>query len=280
MTALLQHAAAHARTGFGRQRFGAVNWVGLFTLTQREIRRFMKVSFQTIFAPLVSTALFLVVFMQAFGASRAVHGVPYAEFLAPGLVMMAVLSNAFANSSSSLMIGKVQGSIVDVLMPPLSPSELGVALSLGAAARGVLVGMVAALACALFMAFSDTPMRVAEPWAAAYFMLAGSFMFGFLGIIGGVWANKFDELAAATNFVITPLTFLSGTFYAVTTLPEPFLTFSHFNPVFYLIDGFRFGFTGVFEAPPMRGVLATLAVNLALALACRQLLKSGYKLKS
>jgi ABC-2 type transport system permease protein len=280
MTASLQHAAAHGRTGFGRQRFGAVNWIGLLTLTQREIRRFMKVSFQTIFAPLVSTALFLVVFMQAFGASRAVHGVPYAEFLAPGLVMMAVLSNAFANSSSSLMIGKVQGSIVDVLMPPLSPSELGVALSLGAAARGVLVGMVAALACALFMAFSDTPMRVAEPWAVAYFMLAGSFMFGFLGIIGGVWANKFDELAAATNFVITPLTFLSGTFYAVTTLPEPFLTFSHFNPVFYLIDGFRFGFTGVFEAPPMRGVLATLAVNIALALACRQLLKSGYKLKS
>lgn len=279
-TALQQGAHSTAPPAYAQRRFGAVNWLGLATLTEREIRRFMKVAFQTIVAPLVSTALFLVVFMQAFGSSRAVHGVPYAEFLAPGLVMMAVLTNAFANSSSSLMIGKVQGSIVDVLMPPLSPSELGVALAVGAAARGVLVGLVAAVACALFMALSPTPMRVAEPWAIAYFMLAGSFMFGFLGILGGVWANKFDELAAATNFVITPLTFLSGTFYAIGNLPEPFLTFSHFNPVFYLIDGFRYGFTGVFEAPPMRGVLATLALNIALALVCRRLLKSGYKLKS
>ncbi|MEQ1930104.1 MAG: ABC transporter permease [Parvularculaceae bacterium] len=270
-----------ARPVFGERRFGAVNWLGLATLTKREIRRFMKVAFQTIVAPLVSTALFLVVFMQAFGATRApIHGVPYAEFLAPGLVMMAVLTNAFANSSSSLIIGKVQGSIVDVLMPPLSPSELGVALAVGAAARGVLVGVVAAITCAAFMAMSGAPMRIVNPWALVYFMLAGSFMFGFLGIIGGIWADKFDQLAAATNFVITPLTFLSGTFYAIKNLPEPFLTLSSYNPVFYLIDGFRYGFTGVFEISPMRGVYVTLALNIVLAIVCRQLLKSGYKLKS
>lgn len=266
---------------FGEKRFGAVNWRGLATLTQREIRRFMKVAFQTIVAPLVSTVLFLVVFIQAFGAGRAaIQGVPYVEFLAPGLVMMGVLTNAFANSSSSLIIGKVQGSIVDVLMPPLSSAEIGVAIGLGAIARGVLVGVVSALTCAAFMAFTQTPMRVVHPWAVVYFLLAGSFMFGALGIICGLWADKFDQLAAATNFVITPLTFLSGTFYAITALPEPFLAVSAFNPVFYTIDGFRYGFTGAFEAPLMKSILVTLGVNLALAAAAYGLLKSGYKLKS
>lgn len=272
-------ADATARS-FGQSRFGAVNWLGLRTLMSKEIRRFMKVAFQTIVAPLVSTVLFLVVFMQAFGAGRAeIHGVPYVAFLAPGLVMMAILSNAFANSSSSLIIGKVQGSIVDVLMPPLSAAELTVAFAVGAAARGVLVGAATALTCAAFMAFSATPMEIVHPWAILYFTLAGSFMFGLIGIVCGIWAEKFDQLAAATNFVITPLTFLSGTFYAVKNLPEPFLTISAFNPVYYAIDGFRFGFTGVFEAAPARGVIVTLAVNFALAALCYRLLKSGYKLK-
>ena len=284
MTSVLPSIAAAApasRPAFGERRFGAVNWQGLATLTEREIRRFMKVAFQTIVAPLVSTALFLLVFIQAFGAARAdIHGVPYAEFLAPGLVMMAVLTNAFANSSSSLIIGKVQGSIVDILMPPLSASEIGVAVAVGAAARGALVGVVAITTCAAFMAFTETPMRIVHPWAVLYFLVGGSFMFGLLGIVGGIWADKFDQLAAATNFVITPLTFLSGTFYAIGSLPEPFLTASIFNPVFYLIDGLRYGFTGAAEAPLMRGVLATLAIDIALALVCRQMLKSGYKLKS
>ncbi|MBB5517768.1 ABC transporter permease [Amphiplicatus metriothermophilus] len=266
---------------FGERRFGAVNWLGLQTLIAKEIRRFMKVSFQTIFAPVISTLLFLIVFMQAFGrADTVVHGVPYVEFLAPGLIMMAILSNAFANSSSSLIIGKVQGSIVDVLMPPLSPSELTVAFVVGAAARGLLVGFVTALTSAGFMALSGASMKLAEPWAIAYFGLAAALMFGMLGVVGGIWAEKFDQLAAVTNFVITPLTFLSGTFYAIGSLPEPFLTASHFNPVFYLIDGLRFGFTGVYEAAPTVGVGATMSVNAVLAVWCYRLFRVGYKLKS
>lgn len=273
--------AQKAQPGFGERRFGAVNWFGLWTLLAKEVRRFMKVSFQTIFAPVISTLLFLIVFMQAFGRARAeVNGVPYVEFLAPGLVMMAVLTNAFANSSSSIMIGKVQGSIVDVLMPPLSASELTVAFVLGAAARGLLVGFVTALTSAGFMAFSDSPMSVAQFWAVLYFGLAAALMFGMIGVIGGIWADKFDQLAVVTNFIITPLTFLSGTFYAIKTLPEPFLTASHFNPVFYLIDGFRYGFTGAYEAAPLLGILVTLVINLGLGFACYRLFKSGYKLKS
>jgi ABC-2 type transport system permease protein len=266
---------------FGERRFGAVNWLGLQTLFAKEVRRYLKVSFQTIFAPLISTILFLLVFNQAVGRGRAdVGGVPYVEFLAPGLVMMAVLTNAFANSSSSIIIGKVQGSIVDVLMPPLSASELTFAFVVGAASRGLLVGVVTALTSAAFMASTGAPMSIAHPWAVLYFSISAAMMFGMIGVIGGVWSDKFDQLAAVTNFVITPLTFLSGTFYAIRSLPEPFLTFSHFNPVFYLIDGFRFGFIGAAEASLAVGVAATLAINIALWVWCFALLKSGYKLKS
>lgn len=268
------------RLAFGERRFGRVNWLGLQTLLEKEVRRFLKVSFQTIVAPVISTLLFLLVFMQAMGGRADIDGVPYVEFLAPGLIMMAMLTNAFANSSSSIIIGKVQGSIVDVLMPPLSAGELTVAFVIGAAARGLLVGAVTAATSALFMMGSSSPMQIENPIAILFFATIASLMFGFLGVIGGVWADKFDQLAAVNNFVITPLTFLSGTFYAIRALPEPFLTFSRFNPVFYLIDGFRFGFTGVAEAPLVLGAGVALAVAAALGLWSYLLLKSGYKLKS
>ncbi len=271
---------AFALRGFGERRFGAVNWLGLKTLIGKEIWRFLKVSFQTVFAPLISTLLFLLVFIQAMGDRAAPGGVPYVEFLAPGLIMMAILTNAFANSSSSIIIGKVQGSIVDVLMPPLSASELLTAFVVGAACRGILVAVVTAATSAVFMTISGAPMSIAHFWAIAYFALAAALMFGLLGVMGGIWADKFDQLAAFTNFVITPLTFLSGTFYAIRSLPEPFLTISHFNPVFYLIDGFRYGFTGAAEASLLIGVSVTMLLNLALAALCYRLLKSGYKLKS
>ncbi len=268
------------RLAVGVRRFGRVNWLGLQTLLEKEIRRFLKVSFQTIFAPVISTLLFLLVFMQAMGGRADIDGVPYVEFLAPGLVMMAILTNAFANSSSSIIIGKVQGSIVDVLMPPLSASELTVAFVVGAAARGLLVGAVTAATSALFMMGSSSPMQIANPLVIVFYASLASAMFGFLGIIGGVWADKFVQLAAVNNFVITPLTFLSGAFYAVRALPEPFLTFSHFNPVFYLIDGFRYGFTGVAEAPLAVGAGVSLGVTAMLGLWSFLLLRSGYKLKS
>lgn len=265
---------------FGARRFGAVNWLGLWTLYVKEVRRFLKVITQTVIAPVVSTLLFLVVFTQAFGASRpAVGGVSFVEFLAPGLMMMAVLTNAFTNSSSSILIGKVQGAIVDVLMPPLSAAELTVAFVAGAATRGLLVGFITAVTSAAFMAATGAEMRIVSIWPIVYFSLAAAIIFGMLGVIGGVWAEKFDNLAAVTNFVITPLTFLSGTFYSIERLPDPFRVASQFNPVFYLIDGFRSGFTGAAESNLAIGVLMTLGMIVALAAWCYFLFRSGYNLK-
>ncbi len=265
---------------FGARRFGAVNWLGLWTLYVKEVRRFLKVGTQTVIAPVVSTLLFLIVFTQAFGASRpAVGGVPFVEFLAPGLMIMAVLTNAFTNSSSSILIGKVQGAIVDVLMPPLSAAELTVAFVAGAATRGLLVGFITAVTSAVFMAAIGAEMRIVSFWPILYFSLTAATIFGMLGVIGGVWAEKFDNLAAISNFIITPLTFLSGTFYSIERLPEPFRAASQFNPVFYLIDGFRSGFTGVAESDLIVGVLMMLGLNVVLAACCYFLFRSGYNLK-
>ena len=268
----------HAK--FGARRFGAVNWLGLWTLYLKEVRRFMKVGTQTVVAPVVSTLLFLVVFTQAFGSARpAVNGVPYVAFLAPGLVMMAVLTNAFANSSSSLLIGKVQGSIVDVLMPPLSPAELTVAFVAGAVTRGLLVGLITAITSAGFMAFNNAPMGIDNLFVAIYFATAAAIIFAMLGVIGGVWADKFDNLAAITNFVITPLTFLSGTFYSIDRLPAAFRDASQYNPVFYLIDGFRSGFTGHAESNLLIGFALTMTLMVGFGYWCLQIFRSGYKLK-
>ncbi|MEM8772038.1 MAG: ABC transporter permease [Pseudomonadota bacterium] len=269
-----------AQAVFGERRFGAVNWLGLWTLYLKETRRFMKVAAQTVIAPVISTLLFLIVFTQAFGATRPpIAGVPFVEFLAPGLMMMAVLTNSFANSSSSILIGKVQGSIVDVLMPPLSAAELTVAFVAGAATRGLLVGFITGVTSAIFMAATGASMRIEALWAIFYFAACAAMIFGMLGIIGGVWAEKFDNLAAITNFIITPLTFLSGTFYSIERLPDPFRTASHYNPVFYLIDGFRYGFTGVSESSLVTGAAVIFILTASLAVICYRLLKSGYKLK-
>ena len=268
------------RAAYGARRFGSVNWLGLWTLYVKEVRRFLKVITQTVVAPVVSTLLFLVVFTQAFGASRAaIAGVPFVEFLAPGLMMMAIITNGFTNSSSSIIIGKVQGNIVDVLMPPLSAAELTVAYVAGAATRGLLVGFITAVTSAAFMAATGAEMRIVSLWPIVYFSLAAALIFSMLGVIGGIWAEKFDNLAAITNFVITPLTFLSGTFYSIERLPDVFRAASYFNPVFYLIDGFRAGFTGVAESNLAIGAGFSFALVAALSLACYGLFRSGYKLK-
>ena len=224
--------------------------------------------------------LFLVVFTQAFGGIRPdIHGVPFVEFLAPGLTMMAILTNAFTNSSSSILIAKVQGSIVDVLMPPLSAGELAVGFIAGAATRGLLVGAITAATCAAYMALYGEPMAIANIFQILYYATVAAIIFASIGVLGGVWAEKFDQMAAVTNFVITPLTFLSGTFYSVANLPEPFRTISHWNPVYYLIDGFRAGFTGVAEAPLAISIAAMLAIAAAFSFACYMLLRSGYNIK-
>jgi len=255
---------------------GAVNWLGLWTLYKKEVRRFLKVSFQTVLAPVATSLLFMLVFSLAIGSRRGeMMGVEFAAFLAPGLVMLGVLNNAFANSSSSLIVAKVQGNTVDFLMPPLSPSELAAAFIGGAVTRGVIVALATALAIAPFV-----DMSMAHPWAVLYFGLSAAAMLSMVGLIAGLWAEKFDHLAVITNFVIMPLAFLSGTFYSVEILPEPFYTISHVNPVFFMIDGFRFGFIGVHDSNLLIGALVCAAINIAFLTASYLLLRSGWRLKS
>ena len=271
---------------FGERRFGAFNGLGLWTLYKKEVMRYMKVSAQTVTAPIITTMLYLTVFLVAFGADRDVlmegQAVPFAAFLPPGLIMMAILNNAFQNASSSLIIGKVQGSVVDILMPPLSPLELTIAFTAGAATRGLMVGLVTAVTIALFMVVTGGPFAVTSLAAILVFSLAASVMLGAAGAIAGMWADKFDHLALITNFVITPLTFLSGTFYSVTRegLPAWVADVSAFNPLFYLIDGFRYGFIGVSDSPVVFGAFLSVGLSLVACVVTYVLFKRGYKLKA
>jgi ABC-2 type transport system permease protein len=254
-----------------------VNWIGLNTLYKREVQRFMKIAMQSLAAPVITSLLFLMVFSVAIGERASFAGdVDFVTFLVPGLVMMNVLQNAFANTSSSLVVSKVQGNIVDLLVPPLGPGELLFGLALAGMTRGLFVGIATALVLVVFAGCEMPP----HPLVALGFLILGAFAMSFAGIIAGIWANKFDELAAITNFVVQPLTFLSGTFYSVDLLPTPFDVIASLNPVFYTIDGFRFGMIGIADRPLFTGLFCLLAVNVALATFCYNALHSGYRLKS
>jgi ABC-2 type transport system permease protein len=258
-----------------REYHGA-NWEGLRTLYVREVRRFWKVGAQTLMAPVVTALLYMLVFVVAVkGAAPPMEGVAFATFVAPGLVMMQILSNAFANSSSSLLQAKMSGLIGDFITPPLSPAEQVAGFTLGAATRGVAVGAVAALAV---LPFAHT--SVAHPWAVIYFGVGASLIMGMLGLMAAIWSVKFDHIAAVGNFVIMPMTFLSGTFYVVSRLPEPFRTASHYNPFFYLISGFRYGFIGHADGSLMIGVVSTAVLCVALAAVSYWMFFTGYKLKT
>jgi ABC-2 type transport system permease protein len=263
----------------GPRSYGAVNWIGLWTLCLRETRRFWKVGMQTLFAPVVSSVLMLFVFKLAFpqNGSASPGGVTFEAFLAPGIVMMAILNNAFANTSSSLIIAKVQGNAVDFLMPPLSPLELTLGFLSGAVTRGLLVGLVT---FATIWLLAITPFAVAQLWAVLLYAVLASLLMGAIGLVGGVWADKFDHMAAVQNFVVMPLTMLSGTFYPISRLGEPFQTLSHANPFFHLIDGFRYGFTGHHEGDLALGALYVTVLSLGLCAACWALFRSGWKLKA
>jgi ABC-2 type transport system permease protein len=253
-----------------------LNLIGLWTLYLKEVRRFFKVPGQTLVAPLVTTLMFLFIFALALGRSgREVGGVPFLEFLAPGLIMMAIIQNAFANTSSSVLIGKIQGNIVDVLMPPLSPGELTFGLVAGGVTRGLVVALVVTLAMTVVVA-----LPMAHPSLILFHALGGSLMVALLGLLGGLWAEKFDQMAAVTNFVITPLSFLSGTFYSIDQLPGSFQVVAHVNPFFYLIDGFRFGFVGRSDGSIMLGMMVVLAVDTALWALAQRLIARGYRLKA
>ncbi len=258
------------------RQVGAVNWVGLWTLYAREVRRFLKVHQQTVWAPVVTTLLFYAVFALALGgAVRMIGTVPYLEFLAPGLIMMAMAQNAFANTSSSVVIAKVQGNIVDILMPPMAPLELVFGFVMGGVTRGLLVGLVTGLAIWAFV-----PIRIVHPEFVVFHALMASMLLSLLGLVGGIWSEKFDNIAAVTNFVVTPLSFLSGTFYSVETLPPVFWWIAHFDPFFYMIDGFRYGFIGRSDGTLGIGILVMLAVNGGLWWLAWRMLKTGYKLKA
>ena len=262
------------------RHYGAVNWLGLQTLVWREIRRFLKVGAQTVFAPLIQTLLFMLVFSLVRGGdwpgtAETGHPRAYADGLAAGLVMMSILSNAFQNSSSSLVIAKVQGNAVDFLMPPLSALELTIAFIVGAAARGLLVGFASLVA----VAWLANIMPV-HPLVALYYAVVASVIFGAIGLLGGIWADKFDHLAAVTNFIIVPLTFLSGVFYSIHSLPPFWQTLSHLNPFFYMIDGFRYGFFGVSDVAPAASFAVVAAAAAALAALTLALLARGWKLRA
>jgi ABC-2 type transport system permease protein len=255
-----------------------VNWGGLRTLYIKEVRRFFKVQLQTVWAPAVTTLLYLVIFTVALGGvKREVLGVPFADFIAPGLIMMGMLNASFANSSFALLVGKIQGTIVDYLMPPLSNAELLTGMVAAAVTRAALVGAVVWAAMALWPGVHVT---VRHPEAVIAFGLLGSGMLAFLGVLTSIWAEKFDHNAAVTNFVVAPLALLSGTFYSVDRLAPLFRTISHLNPFFYAISGFRYGFLGVADSPVWIGAMILLALNLGLAAICYVLLRSGWKLKA
>lgn len=259
----------------GTRRFGWVNWLGLHALADREVRRFLVVWTQTLAAPLVTAGLFLAVFSLAIGPSRGdVLGVPFTSFLAPGILMMTVIQNSFANTSSSIVISKVQGNIVDTLMPPLSPGELVLGYLAGGIARGLMVGLVILLALGLLLR-----QGVAHPFWLLSFLTLGAAMLGAIGIAAGIISNKFDQIAAITNFIVVPLSFLSGTFYSISTLP-PFLeALSRFNPVFYLIDGARYGVIGASDASPVLGLSVVSATTAGVTVLCWRWFRSGYRLK-
>jgi len=259
---------------------GKVNWIGFWTLLMKEVRRFVKVWLQTIAAPVITTLLFYAVFSLAMsggsgGTGQTVYGVPYFNFLAPGLIMMAMTQNAFANTSSSVMIAKVQGNIVDVLMTPISPVELALAWTLGGVVRGLMVGVVTALTIALFL-----PVRIHDVGAVLLYGTLATMLLSLLGIIGAIWADKFDHIAAVTNFIVTPLTFLSGTFYSVDRFPPVLRSVTHLNPFFYMIDGFRYGFIGHAEASLWAGAAVLAGLNVILWVVTLRMLVTGYKLKS
>lgn len=255
-----------------------VNWGGLKTLYIKEVRRFFKVHLQTIWAPALTTLLYLVIFTVSTGrAGRMVLGVPFADFIAPGLIIMGMMQNAFANSSFSLLVGKVQGTIVDYLMPPLSSLELLAGLTGGAVTRALMVGLTIWGAMLLWPGVHILPMHV---WAVAWFGLLGSTMLALMGVLTSIWAEKFDHAAAIGNFVVAPLALLSGTFYSVNSLAPTFAMISHANPFHYAIAGFRYGFIGTSDIPLGAGSALLVAINVVLGLLCYRALVTGWKLKN
>lgn len=267
----------------GEPLISGINKIGLWSLYMKEVRRFLKVQTQTVWAPAITTLLFLVIFTVAMGrGDRLELGVRFSDFVAPGLIMMGMMQNAFANSSFTLLAGKMQGTIIDLLMPPLSNAELMIGIIGGAVTRALMVGGAVALAMLLW---PGVTLHAAHPWAIIWFGLMGSIMLALMGLVTSLWAEKFDQAALVTNFVVAPLSLLSGTFYLIDNLSPLFQAISRANPFFYMISGFRFGFLGQSDIGNTNEAIlgAALGVgllNIVLGIATYRLLKTGWKLKS
>ena len=271
-------ASQWVRFAPGNPVLKCVNWGGLKTLYIKEVRRFFKVQMQTVWAPAITTLLYLAIFTVALGrGGKTVMGVPFADFIAPGLIVMAMIQNAFANASFSLLVGKIQGNIIDYLMPPLSTGELIAGLVGASVTRAFLVGGAVWLVMLLWPGVS---VDVRRPELVLWFGLMGALLLAFLGLMTSIWADKFDHAAAVTNFVVTPLSLLSGTFYSVEQLAPACQKVSHANPFFYVISGFRAGFLGTSDSPLWVGAAGLLLLNVLLWAACYRLLKSGWKIKN
>ena len=258
------------------KKFGYVNWIGFWTLYKKEVLRFLIVAIQTVISPLITSLLFLLVLSLAIGNDRGeVLGFPFITFLAPGLIAMQVIQQAFSHSSSSIMIGKIQGNIVDILYAPLTAGEVTLATNLAACTRSLIIALVSIV---VFSFIVD--LEYHNFFYVFIFTFLGSFILSSIGIIIGLWAEKFDHMASATNFIIVPLSFLSGTFYSIDRLPDILKSVSEFNPFFYIIDGFRYGFLGISDGSIKFGLFYLIILSGITWFVAYILFKKGYKIKS
>ena len=260
----------------GTRRFGLINWIGFWTLYKKEVLRFLIVWIQTLLSPIISSLLFLGVLAVAIGDGRSdMLGYPFITFLAPGLIAMQIIQQAFSHSSSSFMIGKIQGNIVDILYAPLSPSEVTIAVALAATTRSFMIGLVS-----LIVFYFLVDIEIKSFSAVIFYTFISSFILGSVGVIAGLWAEKFDHMATVTNFIIIPLSFLSGTFYTIDNLPVFLQTISKCNPFFYMIDGFRYGFLEKSDGSIFVGSLYLTILAIVLWYVSYLLYKKGYKVRS
>jgi len=261
---------------FGARRFGLINWIGFWTLYKKEVLRFLIVWIQTLLSPIISSLLFLGVLAVAIGDGRSdMLGYPFITFLAPGLIAMQIIQQAFSHSSSSFMIGKIQGNIVDILYAPLSASEVTIAVALAATTRSFMIGLVS-----LIVFYFLVDIEIKSFSAVIFYTFISSFILGSVGVIAGLWAEKFDHMATVTNFIIIPLSFLSGTFYTIDNLPVFLQTISKCNPFFYMIDGFRYGFLEKSDGSIFVGSLYLTILAIVLWYVSYFLYKKGYKVRS
>ncbi|PIR37557.1 MAG: multidrug ABC transporter permease [Alphaproteobacteria bacterium CG11_big_fil_rev_8_21_14_0_20_39_49] len=252
------------------------NFLGAYSLFSKEVRRFLKVYNQTLIIPVITSLLFLAVFSLALGGRVETIGtLPFKEFMAAGLIMMAVMQNAFANTSSSFIMGKVLGTIIDYLMPPLSAFEITCSMVLAGVVRGLIVGLLVLISVAFFI-----DINIHSIGYTLFFIISASMLLSLLGLFAGIVAETFDQMAAVTSYLITPMTFLSGTFYSIHKLPEFWQTVSHANPFFYMIDGFRYGLTGYHDGNLNVGVIVMLVANMFIWTVVQVMIKKGYRIKS